>query len=78
MIPMRIEGFTREMGKHQDEYFTVAIRDVVDETGTPYMVSAWEPTPQELATLQAGGSVQLWIMGTQFPPVALVCKEPPE
>lgn len=34
-------------------------------------VSRWEPTPAELAVLNAGGSVELWVQGGQ-PPVALV------
>jgi hypothetical protein len=33
-------------------------------------VSRWEPTPDELAILNAGGSVELWVRGGQ-PPVAL-------
>jgi len=31
-------------------------------------VSRWEPTPDELAKLNAGGSVELWVSGRQ-PPV---------
>lgn len=33
-------------------------------------VSRWEPTPAELATLNAGGSVELWCVGSQ-PPVGI-------
>lgn len=36
-------------------------------------VSRWEPTPEELELLNAGGSVELWIMGRQ-PPVMLVAR----
>lgn len=36
-------------------------------------VSRWEPTPTELALLNAGGSVELWVMGAQ-PPVMLLAK----
>lgn len=31
-------------------------------------VSRWEPTPDELAILMEGGSVELWVVGMQ-PPV---------
>jgi len=31
-------------------------------------ISRWEPTPDELAKLNAGGSVELWVIGRQ-PPV---------
>jgi hypothetical protein len=33
-------------------------------------VSRWEPSPAELAMLNAGGSVELWVLGHQ-PPVML-------
>jgi hypothetical protein len=35
------------------------------------MVSAWEPTPAELAALNAGAPVQLHIVGEGHPPVWL-------
>lgn len=38
--------------------------------------SAWEPTPDELARLNAGGSVVLTIVGGQ-PPVALSVEDEP-
>ncbi len=41
-----------------------------------YCVSRWEPIPDELAILNRGGSVELWMMGTH-PPVALRVAEPP-
>jgi len=36
-----------------------------------YIVSRWEPTPDELAELNAGGSVEVWIMGSTMPPIGL-------
>jgi hypothetical protein len=42
------------MAENQDEYFTLHIRDEVMD-GVPVMTSAWEFTPAELATLNAGG-----------------------
>lgn len=38
--------------------------------------SAWEPTPDELELLNAGGSVVLRVVGGQ-PPVALSVETPP-
>jgi hypothetical protein len=38
--------------------------------------SAWEPTPDELAALHAGGSVILSVVGGQ-PPVMLSVQAPP-
>jgi hypothetical protein len=33
------------------------------------MVTAWQPTPDELARLNAGASVHLRVLGTVHPPV---------
>lgn len=80
MIIARIRGFTRELGKSQG-YRGLPIRDETFPDGqggeTPYMTSAWEPTPQELAMLNAGGKLMLRVMGNQHPPVALWCEPPP-
>ena len=44
-------------------------RLVVD--GKPAMVSFWRPTPEELAALNRGGTVALWVYGEAHPPVAV-------
>jgi hypothetical protein len=36
------------------------------------MLSRWEPTPDELEILNAGGSVELSIVGRAHPPVSLI------
>lgn len=68
MIPLRIEGATLIMkappGKEGE------VRDLHIARVDDCSVSRWEPTPDELAVLNAGGSVELWVMGRQ-PPVAL-------
>ena len=67
MIPLRIAGATHVMnppgGKH--DVRPLIVRQIED-----CFVSRWEPTPGELAILNAGGSVELWVIGHQ-PPVAL-------
>lgn len=77
MIIGRIEGATREFGKPtnwDDERYgvcnTLAIRDTPVPGGNA-MVSAWFPTPEELALLQAGQPIYLWIYGASHPVVAL-------
>lgn len=71
MIPLRIEGATtRIAGKESltsrgDRILGI---DVVVLDGV--YVTRWEPTPDELAVLNAGGSVELQVLGHQ-PPVAL-------
>ncbi len=68
MIPLRIEGanriFTAPAGQPE-------VRDLHVKVVDGCCVSRWEPTPSEMALLNAGGSVELWVMG-QPPPVALV------
>lgn len=34
-------------------------------------VSFWQPTPEELKMLNAGGAVKLWVVNTSHPPVSL-------
>ena len=76
MITRRIAGCTRVLGKAQG-YVGLPIRDVevFDEaTGALQyraMESAWEPTPEELARLQAGAPIVLSVIGTAHPPVLL-------
>lgn len=42
------------------------------------MVTAWQPTPEELARLNAGASVHLHILGTvHSPPMVDVGEVPP-
>jgi hypothetical protein len=39
--------------------------------GQPAMVSFWRPSAEELAQLQAGAFVSLWVYGAGHPPVAV-------
>jgi hypothetical protein len=48
------------------------------EISAPSMVTAWEPTPDELARLNAGAPVHLRILGSAHPPVLLTVGEVPE
>lgn len=74
MLPKAIEGTTRRIGKSQG-FLGLCIRDMELADGTPVMVSAWEPTPAELAALNAGQPIYLWIWGTGHPPVMLTVDE---
>jgi hypothetical protein len=84
MLIARIEGFTRELAKGQPEYARLPIRDEPCDIAVGdgeiarvnAMVSAWEPTPQELKALNAGGKVYLRVLGERHPPVALWCEGP--
>lgn len=80
MIPGRVERATRYLGappgwepSKDGECAHLAIRDEQfgSSTGPWGMVSAWEPTPDELARLNAGAPVYLTIIGAVRPPVAV-------
>ena len=71
----RITGATRVIGKSQG-YMGLPLRDEivhcsVNGAGTPSMVTAWLPTPAELAALASGAPVYVRILGTQHPPIML-------
>lgn len=68
MIPLAIENATRRIGKSQG-YKGLAVLDAVTADGEPVMLTAWEPTPAELARLNKGAPVYLWVMGIAHPPV---------
>lgn len=82
MLPIRISGATRNLGaprgwdaEASGPCSHLPIRDEVI-AGQPYMTSRWEPTPDELAALNAGGAVELRILGTAHPVVSLVAALP--
>ncbi len=73
----RIEQATRELGKPADwnenndpPCGVLPIRDVITPEG-PFMISAWEFSPDELLALQNGTTLKLWIRGVAHPVVAL-------
>ncbi|EPE99523.1 hypothetical protein [Rhizobium grahamii] len=76
-----IEGATRIIGKSQGYLGLPLLDEVIHCTvggeGTPAMVTAWSPTPEELARLNAGASVHLRVLGTMHPPVMVDVGEPP-
>lgn len=39
--------------------------------GVPTVVSYWMPSTEELAALNAGKPIALWVVGTTMPPVAV-------
>ena len=82
MIPARIAGCTRALGappgwtpETSGECCGLPIRDEVSGD-MPCMISAWEPTPAELAALNAGGKVYLRVVGTGHPPVMVYALGP--
>jgi hypothetical protein len=70
MIALRIRGATTRFAAPPG---MDNCRDLWVRVENGCCVSAWEPTPDELATLNAGGSVELWVVGMQ-PPVALMVR----
>jgi len=72
----KVPGATRTLGAPTDwdngevPVSALPICDV-EYGGAAWMVSAWEPTAEELAHLMANGKVFLWIQGTSHPVVGV-------
>jgi len=82
VIIARIKDATRVIGQRQG-YLGLPLRDemVHDKaTGqdTPSMVTAWEPTPDEIERLQRGAPVLLRVLGNVHPPVMITVGDVPE
>lgn len=84
MIIKRIAGATRTIGQSQgylglplrDEIRNVTIGDQVHRCRA--MVTAWEPTPEEIERITRGAPVYLCVLGQGHPPVMLDVGEEPE
>lgn len=84
MIIGRIAGATRVLGQSQG-YLGLPLRDEVIDLAIggelkpcSRMVTAWEPTPDELTRLAAGAPVYLSVLGNVHPPVMLDVGPVPE
>lgn len=82
MIIAMIERLTRVCGKSQG-YRGLPIRDeLVEDRATKHranrMTTAWTPTPEELARLNAGANVHVCILGTVPPPMLVEVGPVPE
>jgi hypothetical protein len=81
MLPRRIHGTTHTFTapKDWDETRSGKCRPlhvrVIPQEGGALVQSAWEPTPEELRMLNAGGSIVLTLIGAQ-PPVNLEVHPP--
>lgn len=75
MLIGRIANATRVMHAPADmeNCQPLAICDI-DIEGNNVMLSAWLPTPEEVALMQAGQPVYLYIWGTSHPPVFVSVK----
>lgn len=76
MLVGRIPNATRNLGAPIDWNEVtdgicggLPIKDQPNEYGQNQMISAWEPTPDELTRLAAGARVLLWVVGQVHPPV---------
>ncbi|QIB32666.1 hypothetical protein [Ancylobacter pratisalsi] len=81
MLIKHIAGATRTIGKCQG-YMGLPLRDepihcTVNGPATPSMVTAWEPTPDEIARINAGAPVLLRVLGTQHPSVMIEVGDAP-
>lgn len=78
-----IPGHTRVLGapkgwnNEEVPVGSLPVAEVVSG-GEKWMVSAWKPSAEELAQLNANGSVHLWIMGNYHPVVGISVDRPSE
>lgn len=75
MIPLVIEGANCTMGP--PEGMSNDVRSLRVKVVDDCFISRWEPTPDELIILVAGGSVELWCKGG-MPPVFVTAKPRPQ
>jgi len=71
----QIENANRTIGASQG-YIGLPIRDgvfdcPVNGAATPFMASAWHPTPDEIARIVQGAPIILQVLGSSHPPVML-------
>lgn len=71
-----IEGATRVCGKSQG-FLGLPIRDET-VNGVNVMHSVWEPTPDELVSLMAGGKIIVSVIGFNPQPIMLTVGPPPK
>ena len=83
MLVGMIHGATRNLGAPRDwdkakdgPCGGLPIRDEKTTAGQG-MTSAWQPTPDEIARLNAGASIHLTVLGTVHPPVSMSVGTPP-
>ena len=81
MMIGRVANATRVLGKSQG-YRGLPIRDetincAVNGEGMPVMITAWEPTPDEIAKIVAGAPIHLIVLGMVHPPVMMQVGESP-
>lgn len=79
MIVKRIANASRVLGapadwKDDGSCVGLPVCDVTTPEGN-FMVSAWEPTPQELEALKRGETLKLWIRGVSHPVVCVTVGE---
>lgn len=68
MLINRIAGATRVLGQSQG-FLGLPVRDELLSDGSPAMITAWEPTPDEIARIVAGAPIYLTVIGYAHPPV---------
>lgn len=83
MLKQRIVGAMLDLGKPKDwneerdgPCDSLPVRVMQHPGGLVEMQSAWQPTPEELDTLNRGGPVILTVCSKAHPPVRLEVEEP--
>lgn len=73
MVPASFEQSTHFLGRPPDmtdeQCDPLSVANVVTTDGTPFVVSCWKITAEELAEIQRTGRVWLMVCGQTMPPV---------
>lgn len=75
MLPVSFEGvnhtFVKPDSMSDDECGDLRVYRGIDQNGYPMILSAWQPSKEDLEALNAGRPVFLNILGQGMPPVSL-------
>jgi hypothetical protein len=84
MIPRMISGMTRNLGapknwdpKASGPCVSLPIRDHVEPDGSVWMIAKFDPTPEQLALLNAGHPIEYWQNGREFRIIRLTVSQEP-
>jgi len=78
MTPVRFAqcNFVMTAPHGMDNCYDLQVCKTFYPDGTPAIISAWRPTPEELVKLNLGEPLFLSLMGETMPPAALTMQNP--
>lgn len=68
--------FTKPQGFTDEECSDLRVFKGTDPTNVPVIISAWQPSKEDIEAINAGKPIYLQIVGYGMPPVALYTENP--